>query len=96
MSYTTLRTETENGVRSIVLCRADEYNTITPALRDELARAIDEADADREVRVILLRAEGRASQRVAGFQRQLRKIVPFSEEMGRSPLSRSPQCNHAV
>jgi enoyl-CoA hydratase len=60
MSYTTLRTETEDRVRSIVLCRADEYNTITPALRDELARAIDEADADREVRVILLRAEGRA------------------------------------
>jgi enoyl-CoA hydratase len=60
MSTTTLRTETEGGVRSIVLCRADEYNTITPALRDELARAIDEADADSEVRVILLRAEGRA------------------------------------
>ena len=60
MSYTTLRTETEDGVRSIVLCRAEEYNTITPMLRDELARAIDDADADPEVRVILLRAEGRA------------------------------------
>jgi len=60
MSTTTLRTETEDRVRSIVLCRADEYNTITPTLRDELSRAIDEADADREVRVILLRAEGRA------------------------------------
>ena len=34
---TTLRTETEAGVRSIVLCRPAEYNTITPALRDELA-----------------------------------------------------------
>ena len=56
----TLRTETSDGVRSIVLCRAAEYNTITPALRDELAAAIDEADADRDVHVILLRAEGRA------------------------------------
>jgi len=56
----TLRTETEAGVRSIVLCRAEEYNTITPALRDELAAAIDEADADRDVRVICLRAEGPA------------------------------------
>jgi enoyl-CoA hydratase len=56
----TLRTETEDGVRSIVLCRADRYNTITPALRDELAAAIDAADADREARVILLRAEGPA------------------------------------
>jgi enoyl-CoA hydratase len=56
----TLRTETAEGVREIVLCRAEAYNTITPALRDELAAAIDAADADREVRVILLRAEGRA------------------------------------
>jgi enoyl-CoA hydratase len=57
---TTLRTETSDGVRQIVLCRAAEYNTITPALRDELAAAIDEADAARDVHVILLRAEGRA------------------------------------
>jgi enoyl-CoA hydratase len=56
----TLRTETADGVRQIVLTRAAEYNTITPALRDELAQAIDEADADHEVRVILLRAEGPA------------------------------------
>src|SRR5215510_3614692 len=57
---TTLRTETDAGVRHIVLSRAAEYNTITPALRDELAAAIDEADADRDVHVILLRAEGPA------------------------------------
>jgi enoyl-CoA hydratase len=56
----TLRAETRNGVRHLVLCRASEYNTITPDLRDELAAAIDEADADREVRVVLLRAEGPA------------------------------------
>ncbi len=60
MKRSTLRTETRDGVRSIVLSRAAEYNTITPALRDELAAAIDEADADRRVRVILLRAEGPA------------------------------------
>ena len=57
---TTLRTETGDGVRQIVLTRAAEYNTITPALRDELAAAIDDADADHDVRVILLRAEGPA------------------------------------
>jgi enoyl-CoA hydratase len=57
---TTLRNETEDGVRSIVLTRAAEYNTITPALRDELAAAIDDAEADDDVRVVLLRAEGPA------------------------------------
>jgi enoyl-CoA hydratase len=56
----TLRTETAEGVRHIVLCRAEEYNTITPELRDELAEAIEAADEDREVRVMLLRAEGPA------------------------------------
>jgi enoyl-CoA hydratase len=56
----TLRTEIKDGVGEIVLTRADEYNTITPALRDELAQAIDAADADHAIRVILLRAEGPA------------------------------------
>jgi enoyl-CoA hydratase len=56
----TLRTETEDGVGSIVLNRAEEYNTITPTLRDELAAAIDALDADPAVHVILLRAEGPA------------------------------------
>ncbi|HVL80809.1 MAG TPA: crotonase/enoyl-CoA hydratase family protein [Actinomycetota bacterium] len=56
----TLRTETRSGVRHVVLTRAAEYNTITPALRDELASAVDEADRDPSVHVILLRAEGPA------------------------------------
>ena len=56
----TLRTESSDGVFSIVLTRAAEYNTITPALRDELRAAIDEGDADPDSRVILLRAEGPA------------------------------------
>ena len=57
---TTLRTETDSGVRIITLNRAREYNTITPELRDDLAAAIDAADSDRAVHVILLRAEGAA------------------------------------
>lgn len=60
MTYTTLRAATREGVREIVLTRAAEYNTITPALRDELAAALDEADSDRAAHAILLRAEGRA------------------------------------
>src|ERR1041384_6910111 len=59
-SYSTLRTETSDGVGSIVLTRAEEYNTITPTLRDDLAAAIDALDADPAVHVILVRAEGPA------------------------------------
>ena len=56
----TLRTEKAQGVFSIVLTRGGEYNTITPALRDELSAAIDAGDADQDSKVILLRAEGPA------------------------------------
>jgi enoyl-CoA hydratase len=57
---TAVRVENDGAVRSLVLCRPDEYNTITPQLRDELGAAIDAADMDSSVRVILLRAEGPA------------------------------------
>jgi enoyl-CoA hydratase len=60
MAKSAIRTETKNGVRWIIFCRAQEYNTITPQMRDELATAIDAADIDPEVRVMLLCAEGPA------------------------------------
>ncbi len=60
MKGRTLTTETREGVFTITLTRAKEYNTITPELRDELSAAIDEGDADPAAHVILLRAEGPA------------------------------------
>lgn len=48
-----------------MLCRAAELNTITAQLRDELGGALDEAEHDRDVRVVLIRAEGPAF--CAGF-----------------------------
>jgi enoyl-CoA hydratase len=60
MERKTLRTETDGGVRSLILCRPEEYNTLTPELRDELASALDEAEADPDIRVIVLRSTGRA------------------------------------
>ena len=60
MDGKTLRTEKSDGVFSIVLTRAEEYNTITLDLREELVAAIDEGDGDPDTGVILLRAEGPA------------------------------------
>ncbi len=52
---------TDDGrVRRLTLCRPEAYNTITPRFRDELGAAIDDAQQDRNVRVILLDAEGPA------------------------------------
>ena len=56
----TLRLETREGVRSIILARPEVYNNITPEFAKEFGAAIDEADAARDVKVILVRAEGRA------------------------------------
>lgn len=75
---TAIRTETDAGVRSIVFARPAEYNTITPAFRDELAAAIDAADADRGVRVILLRAEGPAF--CAGYGLDWSTVAQATEE----------------
>lgn len=60
-----IRVEDSAGVRHLVLCRAAEYNTITPQLRDELDEELDRAGSDNTVRVVLVRAEGPAF--CAGF-----------------------------
>ncbi len=65
MTEPAIRVEDDGAVRHLVLCRAGEFNTITPQLRDELDAALDDADADNHVRVVLVRAEGRAF--CAGF-----------------------------
>ncbi len=60
-----IRVEDDGAVRHLVLCRPDEFNTITIELRNELDAALDEADASNAVRVVLIRAEGKAF--CAGF-----------------------------
>ncbi len=90
----TLRTETAEAVASIVLCRADAYNTITPTLRDELSAAIDAADADPEVHVILLRAEGRAF--CAGYSLDWSTRAQAQEEPSGEPAERSARAWDSV
>jgi enoyl-CoA hydratase len=60
-----IRIEDDGAVRHLVLCRADEFNTITLALRNELDSALDAADRDKQVKVVLVRADGKAF--CAGF-----------------------------
>ena len=57
---TAIRVEDDGAVRHLVLCRPDEYNTITLELRDELRSTLEAADDDPRVRVVVLRAEGPA------------------------------------
>ncbi len=62
---TAIRIEHHGGVRRLVLARPDDYNTITPELRGELEEALDTADRDDSVKVVLITAEGPAF--CAGF-----------------------------
>jgi enoyl-CoA hydratase/carnithine racemase len=57
---TAIRISDDGAVRRLTLCRPEQYNTITPQLRDELGAALDAVQADRTVRVVLLDAEGPA------------------------------------
>jgi enoyl-CoA hydratase len=60
MSDQAVRVSTEGAVRRLTLCRPEAYNTINPRLRDELGAALDDAQRDRDIRVVLLDAEGPA------------------------------------
>ncbi len=78
---TAIRIEDDGAVRHLVLCRPDEYNTITPGFRDELGAALDDADGSDVVKVVLVRAEGKAF--CAGFGLDWSTIAQADEVEGR-------------
>ena len=65
MKFESLIYETEGAVAAITLNRPDELNTIVPPMPDEIEQAVACANADPDVRVIVLRGAGRAF--CAGF-----------------------------
>ena len=65
MDLQTLRCEREGPLAWITLNRPEKLNAISKTMVAELNRAMDEAEADEQVRVILLNGEGRAFS--AGF-----------------------------
>jgi enoyl-CoA hydratase len=76
-----IRVEDDGAVRRLVLCRPTEYNTITPALRDELGAALAAADRDGAVKVVVVAAEGPAF--CAGFGLDWSTMAQAAEESGR-------------
>ena len=65
MQYQLIRYSTEGPLAWLSLNRPDKLNAISPAMIEELNHALDRAEADPAVRVILLSGEGRAFS--AGF-----------------------------
>ena len=62
MTYETLKVERHGPVGWLIFDRPDQLNAMNNAMRDELALAWKELDADPAVRVIVHAAEGRAFQ----------------------------------
>jgi enoyl-CoA hydratase/carnithine racemase len=59
MSFQEIRYEVADHVLTITLDRPDRLNAFTPTMGRELLEAFDRADADDDVRVIIVTGEGR-------------------------------------
>jgi len=60
MSYETILYETRDRLATITLNRPEKFNTIRSPMPEELEQAIAEANADKDVRVIILQGAGRS------------------------------------
>jgi enoyl-CoA hydratase/carnithine racemase len=59
MDYETILYEVDDRVLTITLNRPDRLNAFTPTMKDELIAAFDRADADDDVRAVIVTGEGR-------------------------------------
>lgn len=65
MAYETIRYEKDGRIATVTLNRPEKFNAIRPPMPDELERALAEANADNDVRVIILQGAGKSF--CAGF-----------------------------
>lgn len=74
MTYETLLYTTDGAVATITLNRPDSMNALTKVLEAELRTAVERANADDAVRVIVLTGSGRAF--CAGMDMQELEVLP--------------------
>ncbi|QDL98101.1 enoyl-CoA hydratase [Rhodopseudomonas palustris] len=60
MSFETIKYEVADQILTITLNRPEKLNAFNPAMQAELIEAFDKADADDNVRAIIVTGEGRA------------------------------------
>jgi enoyl-CoA hydratase/carnithine racemase len=59
MPFDEVLSEVADGVMTITLNRPDKLNAFTPGMRDAMIAALDQADADDAVRVVIVTGNGR-------------------------------------
>ena len=60
MAYETIKVSVEDHIQTITLHRPEKLNAFTRQMMDEMIAAFDEADANDDVRVVIVTGEGRA------------------------------------
>ena len=87
MTYDNILYETDGRLAFITLNRPEKLNALSNDLRGELFHAMKEAEADREVGVIVLKANGRAFS--AGYDltpsREAREDSPYTHPRSKLP-----------
>jgi enoyl-CoA hydratase len=66
-NFTTVRVEAIGRLRRITLDRPQQHNPLTPRCIREILRAVDEAEADAQARVVVIRGSGRSFSSGYGF-----------------------------
>ena len=60
MSYEHIRLSREDGIVTLTFNRPETRNSMTPAMGDEVVRAVEEIRADPAARVVVLTGSGKA------------------------------------
>lgn len=81
MPYTNLLVSDADGIRTITINRPDQLNALNRATIDELDSALNEAEADKNVRVLIITGSGQKAF-VAGAD--IKEFAHFSVEEGRA------------
>jgi len=59
MTYTTIRTDVDDGILTVTLNRPDKLNAFTLVMADELIDAFGRASADDAIRAVIVTGAGR-------------------------------------
>jgi 2-(1,2-epoxy-1,2-dihydrophenyl)acetyl-CoA isomerase len=87
MSFSTIRMTKAGRVATIALARPEKLNALTAAMHAELRAALDGAEADDEVRVLVLTGEGRAFSSGQDLSEDLPRDKDGQVDLG-GPLAR--------
>jgi enoyl-CoA hydratase len=82
MSYETILYEVKDRLATITLNRPEKFNTIKPPMPDELEQALAKANADRDVRVIILKGAGKAFCAGFDFSEDLEHFAQWGGQAG--------------